>query len=47
MSPGKRFHAALTQEHPLQIVGVINAYCAMLAEHVGFRALYVSGAGVA
>ncbi len=47
ISPGKRFHAALTQEHPLQIVGVINAYCAMLAEHVGFRALYVSGAGVA
>ncbi len=47
ISPGKRFHAALTQERPLQIIGVINAYCAMLAEHVGFRALYVSGAGVA
>ena len=47
ISPGKRFHTALTQEHPLQIVGVINAYCAILAEHVGFHALYVSGAGVA
>jgi len=38
---------ALIQESPLQIVGVINAYAAMMAEHVGFRALYLSGAGVA
>lgn len=34
-------------ERPLQVVGVINAYCAMLAERAGFRALYLSGAGVA
>ncbi|MFV1998403.1 MAG: isocitrate lyase/phosphoenolpyruvate mutase family protein, partial [Acidiferrobacterales bacterium] len=47
ISPGKRLRAALTQERPLQIVGVINAYCAVLAEHAGFRALYLSGAGVA
>ncbi|MFA6037884.1 MAG: methylisocitrate lyase [Legionellales bacterium] len=36
-----------TQEKPLQIVGVINAYCAILAEKSGFEALYLSGAGVA
>jgi len=46
-SPGKRFRAALKQEQPLQIPGVINAYAAMLAEKSGFRALYLSGAGVA
>lgn len=39
--------AALKAERPLQIVGAINAYTAMLAEQAGFRALYVSGAGVA
>jgi len=38
---------ALATERPLQVVGVINAYCALLAEHAGFRALYLSGAGVA
>lgn len=38
---------ALHKERPLQVVGVINAYCALLAEHAGFHALYVSGAGVA
>src|SRR6188508_672012 len=42
-----RFQTALSQETPLQIVGVINAYAAMLAEKSGFRALYLSGAGVA
>lgn len=46
-SAGERFHRALEQERPLQIVGVINAYAAMLAEKSGFRALYLSGAGVA
>lgn len=46
-SPGGRFRTALTEESPLQIVGAVNAYTAMLAEHSGFRALYVSGAGVA
>lgn len=38
---------ALTQENPLQIVGTINAYSALLAKRVGFRAIYLSGAGVA
>lgn len=46
-TPGARFRAALDAERPLQVVGVINAYCAMLAERAGFRALYLSGAGVA
>ena len=46
-SPGARFRAALKQERPLQIVGVINAYAALLAERSGFRALYLSGSGVA
>jgi methylisocitrate lyase len=47
ISPGARFRDALTQEQPLQIVGTINAYAAMMAERSGFRALYLSGAGVA
>lgn len=46
-SAGKRFRRELEQEQPLQIVGVINAYTAILAEKTGFRALYLSGAGVA
>lgn len=37
----------LAQEKPLQIVGTINAYTAMLAKHAGFRAIYLSGSGVA
>jgi methylisocitrate lyase len=37
----------MAQERPLQVVGVVNAYAARLAEAVGFKALYVSGAGVA
>lgn len=44
---GARFRAALEASSPLQIVGTINAYCAMLAEHAGHQALYLSGAGVA
>ncbi len=47
MSAGNRFRSALSQEQPLQIVGVINAYCAKLAETAGFNAIYLSGAGVA
>lgn len=43
----KTFQKALSEEKPLQIVGTINAYCALMAERVGFKALYVSGAGVA
>lgn len=47
MSPGKLFRQAVANEHPLQIVGAINAYCALLAENVGFKAIYLSGGGVA
>lgn len=46
-SPGARFRAALAHERPLQVVGTINAYSALLAERAGFRAIYLSGAGVA
>ncbi|HVN43732.1 MAG TPA: methylisocitrate lyase [Steroidobacteraceae bacterium] len=46
-SPGARLRAALELERPLQVVGAINAYAALLAERAGFRALYLSGAGVA
>ena len=47
MSAGARFRAALDAERPLQIVGTINAYAALLAERAGFIAIYLSGAGVA
>lgn len=47
MTRVETFRAALNAERPLQIVGAINAYAAKLAERAGFRALYVSGAGVA
>ena len=47
MSAGARLRAALEAERPLQIVGTINAYTAMLAEKAGFKAIYLSGAGVA
>ncbi len=46
-TPGARLRTAVEQERPLQVVGTINAYAAMLAERSGFRALYLSGAGVA
>jgi len=47
ITPGTRFREALETERPLQLVGAVNAYSALLAEHAGFRALYLSGAGVA
>ena len=47
LSPGARLRAAVEVERPLQIVGAVNAFCALLAEHAGFRALYLSGTGVA
>ena len=47
LSAGARFWSALDVERPLQVVGAINAYSALLAETAGFRALYLSGAGVA
>jgi len=47
MTPGKRFRAAVEAEKPLQVAGAINAYVARMAERVGFKALYLSGGGVA
>ncbi|HET7313140.1 methylisocitrate lyase [Salinisphaera sp.] len=47
MTAPQRFAAVLEKEQPLQIVGAINAYAAMLAEHSGFNAIYLSGGGVA
>ena len=44
---GQKLRAALEQERPLQIVGTVTAYSAMLAARAGFRAIYLSGAGVA
>jgi len=44
---GKLFKTALTENKPLQIVGCVNAYCAVMAEKVGHKAIYLSGAGVA
>jgi len=46
-SAGARLREALVHERPLQVVGTINAYSALLAERAGFRAIYLSGAGVA
>lgn len=46
-TPGSRFRAALAEESPLQIVGAINANHALLAQRAGYRAIYVSGGGVA
>jgi len=46
-SPGARFWAALAEEKPLQVAGAVNAYTARLAQATGFRALYLSGGGVA
>jgi len=47
MSQGKKFREALKQEKPLQVVGAINAYHAILAKASGFKAVYLSGGGVA
>lgn len=46
-SAGARFRQAIQNERPLQVVGTINAYTAMMADRVGHKALYLSGAGVA
>jgi methylisocitrate lyase len=46
-SAGARFRAAVAAERPLQTIGAINAYTARMAERVGFKALYLSGGGVA
>jgi len=47
LTPGQRFRTAVTDERPLQVVGVVNAMAALLAERAGFGAVYLSGAGVA
>src|ERR1022692_4978821 len=46
-TPGARLRSALKAERPLQVVGTINAYCALLAQRAGYRAIYLSGGGVA
>ena len=47
LSPGARFRKALNENKPLQIVGTVNAYTAMMAQKVGHQAIYLSGGGVA
>jgi methylisocitrate lyase len=47
MSPGRKFREALGKEKPLQVIGTINAYHALMAKRVGFQAIYLSGGGVA
>ena len=47
MSAGAKFRAAMKQEQPLQVIGAINAYHARLAERSGYKAIYLSGGGVA
>ena len=47
ISPGAKFRQALKEEEPLQIVGAINAYIARMAQATGYKALYISGGGVA
>jgi methylisocitrate lyase len=44
---GARLRAAVDEERPLQVIGTINAYAALLAQRAGFKAIYLSGAGVA
>ncbi len=46
-TPGQKFRDAVAAERPLQVIGAINAYTARMAEATGFRALYLSGGGVA
>ena len=46
-SPGSKFRAALAAEHPLQVIGAINANHALLAKRAGYNAIYLSGGGVA
>lgn len=47
MTPGAKFRQALANNKPLQVVGTINAYSAMMAERIGHQAIYLSGGGVA
>jgi methylisocitrate lyase len=45
--PGEKFRQAILEEKPLQLIGVINAYASVMAEAAGFKAIYLSGSGVA
>jgi len=47
MNPGAKFRKAIQEERPLQVIGTINAYHALMAKRVGYRAIYLSGGGVA
>jgi len=47
LTAGGRFRLAIREEKPLQVMGTVNAYAAMMATKVGYRAIYLSGAGVA
>lgn len=47
LSPGAKFRKALSEETPLQIIGTVNAYCALMAERTGFKAIYLSGGACA
>ena len=47
ITAGQKLRAAIAAEHPLQIIGAINAYHARMAERVGYRAIYLSGGGIA
>jgi len=47
MSAGAKFRQALTEEQPLQVIGTVCAYHAVMAKRAGYRAIYLSGAGVA
>ena len=46
-SAGVRFRAAVNEEFPLQVMGAITAYAGLMAKRVGYKALYLSGGGVA
>jgi methylisocitrate lyase len=47
ITPGQKFRQAIINNQPLQIVGAINPYCAMMAEQLGHQAIYLSGGGIA
>ncbi|TOL58659.1 isocitrate lyase/phosphoenolpyruvate mutase family protein, partial [Vibrio parahaemolyticus] len=47
LTPGAKFRLAVEQNNPLQIVGTINPYCAMMAKNLGHQAIYLSGGGIA
>ena len=46
-TPGQKLRRAVEAHHPLQVVGAVTAYCAILAQKSGHKALYLSGGGVA